>query len=125
MSANSKSNEWDSLWGEYSKSLENWKAIFEQFQNASNEMQTKFNKVWEKAGAESSTKTMKDFTEKWQKSMSDAQGAITPAQSDCMVRCSLWRSHRAIFSTTPLVKRQQWTVRAIGPCQPSFFTAIE
>ena len=72
MSTNSKSNEWDSLWGEYSKSLENWKAIFEQFQNASNEMKTKFNKVWEKAGAESSTKTMKDFTEKWQKSMSDA-----------------------------------------------------
>ena len=47
MSANSKNNEWDSLWGEYSKSLENWKAMFEQFQNASNEMQTKFNQVWE------------------------------------------------------------------------------
>jgi uncharacterized protein with von Willebrand factor type A (vWA) domain len=72
MSANSKNNEWDSLWGEYSKSLENWKVMFEQFQNASNEMQTKFNQVWEKAGAESSTKTMKEFTEKWQKSMSDA-----------------------------------------------------
>ena len=72
MSANSKNSEWDSLWGEYSKSLENWKTIFEQFQNANNDMQTKFNSVWKKAGAESSTKTMKDFTEKWQKSMSDA-----------------------------------------------------
>jgi len=72
LSTDSKNNEWDSLWGEYSKSLENWKSMFEQFQNASNDMQTKFNKVWEKAGAESSAKTMKDFTENWQKSMSDA-----------------------------------------------------
>ena len=72
MSTNSKNNEWDSLWGEYSKSLENWKTIFDQFQNANNDMQTKFNSVWKKAGAESSTKTMRDFTEKWQKSMSDA-----------------------------------------------------
>jgi len=30
MSTDSKNNEWDSLWGEYSKSLENWKSIFEQ-----------------------------------------------------------------------------------------------
>jgi len=28
MSEESKNNEWDSLWGEYSKSLENWKSIF-------------------------------------------------------------------------------------------------
>ncbi len=72
MSTDSKNNEWDSLWGEYSKSLENWKSIFEQIQNASNDMQTKFNQVWEKASAESSPETIKDFTENWQKSMTNA-----------------------------------------------------
>ena len=71
MSTDSKNNEWDSLWGEYSKSLENWKSIFEQFQKVSNDLQTKFNQVWEKASAESSPETIKDFTENWQKSMSD------------------------------------------------------
>ena len=72
MSTDSKNNEWDSLWGEYSKSLENWKSIFEQIQNASNDMQTKFNQVWEKASAESSPETIKQFGENWQKSMTDA-----------------------------------------------------
>ena len=72
MSTDSKNNEWDSLWGEYSKSLENWKSLFEQLQNASNDMQTKFNQVWEKASTESSPETIKDFTENWQKSMTDA-----------------------------------------------------
>ena len=72
MSEESKNNEWDSLWGEYSKSLENWKSIFEQIQNASSDMQTKFNQVWEKASAESSPETMKLFGENWQKSMTDA-----------------------------------------------------
>ena len=71
MSTDSKNNEWDSLWGEYSKSLENWKSLFEQIQNASNDMQTKFNQVWEKASTESSPETIKDFTENWQKSMTD------------------------------------------------------
>ena len=75
MSTNSKNNEWDSLWGEYSKSLENWKSMFEQFQNASNDMQTKFNQVWEKASSESSTETFKDFTENWQKYMNDTNGS--------------------------------------------------
>jgi len=72
MSTDSKNNEWDSLWGEYSKSLENWKSIFEQIQNASNDMQIKFNQVWEKANVESSPETIQDFTENWQKSMADA-----------------------------------------------------
>ena len=72
MSTDSKNNEWDSLWGEYLKSLENWKSLFEQIQNASNDMQTKFNQVWEKASAESSPETIKDFTENLQKSMTDA-----------------------------------------------------
>ena len=72
MSTDSKNNEWDSLCGEYSKSLENCKSIFEQIQNASNDMHTKFNQVWEKASAESSPETIKDFTELWQKSMTNA-----------------------------------------------------
>lgn len=67
-----KSSEWDSLWQEYSKSLENWKTVFEQIQSATNDMQTKFNGVWEKATKESSIDTMKLFSENWQKSLSDA-----------------------------------------------------
>ena len=53
MSDQEKNNEWDSLWQEYTKSLENWKSLFEQIQTASNEMQSKFNDVWEKASIES------------------------------------------------------------------------
>lgn len=72
MTSEEKSNHWDSLWQEYSKSLENWKTIFDQIQNATNEMQAKFNEVWEKASKESSANTMKAFGENWQKSLSDA-----------------------------------------------------
>ncbi len=72
MSEQEKNNEWDSLWQEYTKSLEGWKSLFEQIQNASNDMQAKFNQVWEKATAESSAETMKLFGENWQKAMTDA-----------------------------------------------------
>ena len=72
MTSEEKSNQWDSLWQEYSKSLENWKTVFEQIQNATNDMQAKFNEVWEKATKESSIDTMKAFCENWQKSLSDA-----------------------------------------------------
>jgi len=72
MSTEEKSNEWDSLWQEYTKSLENWKTLFEKIQNANNDMQTKFNEVWEKASKESSVDTMKLFGENWQKALSDA-----------------------------------------------------
>ncbi len=72
MTSEEKSNQWDSLWQEYSKSLENWKVVFEQIQNATNDMQAKFNEVWEKATKESSIDTMKAFGENWQKSLSDA-----------------------------------------------------
>ena len=82
MSTDSKNNEWDSLWGEYSKSLETWKSMFEQFQNASNDMQTKFNQVWKKASSESSAETLKDFTENWQKYMSDTNGSAFNQFSD-------------------------------------------
>src|SRR3989338_1886189 len=36
MPSEEKSNEWDSLWQEYSKSLENWKTVFEQIQFSPN-----------------------------------------------------------------------------------------
>ena len=71
MSNQEKTNEWDSLWQEYTKSLEKWKSLFEQIQTASNDMQIKFNEVWEKAAVESSTETMKLFGENWQKAMND------------------------------------------------------
>ena len=72
MTSEEKSHHWDSLWQEYSKSLENWKTVFEQIQNATNDIQAKFNEVWEKASKESSVNTMKAFGENWQKSLSDA-----------------------------------------------------
>ena len=72
MSKEEKSNEWDSLWQEYTKSLENWKTLFEQVQNANNDMQAKFNEVWEKASKESSIETMKSFGENWQNALNDA-----------------------------------------------------
>ena len=72
MSEQEKNVEWDSLWQEYTKSLENWKTLFEQMQSASNDMQAKFNEVWEKATAESSADTMKLFGQNWQQAMSDA-----------------------------------------------------
>lgn len=72
MSENPKSNEWDSLWAEYTKSLENWRSLFEQIQNASKDMQSKFNNVWDKAAVESSAETIKLFGENWKKSLSDA-----------------------------------------------------
>jgi hypothetical protein len=72
MSKEQKANEWDSLWQEYTKSLENWKTLFEQIQNANNDMQAKFNEVWEKATKESSLETMKSFGENWQNALSDA-----------------------------------------------------
>ncbi len=75
MSEQGKNNEWDSLWGEYTKSLENWKSLFEQIQNASNDMQSKFNSVWDKATVESSADTMKLFGENWQKALNDSNTA--------------------------------------------------
>ena len=69
MSNEAKSNEWDSLWQEYTKSLENWKTLFEQVQNANKDMQAKFNEVWEKATKESSFETMKSFGENWQNAL--------------------------------------------------------
>ncbi len=71
MTSAEKSYEWDSLWQEYSKSLKNWKIMFDQIQNATNDMQAKFNDVWEKATKESSVDTMNRFGENWQKSLSD------------------------------------------------------
>lgn len=56
-------------YGENIQNLLKIEISFGQIQNASNDMQTKFNQVWEKASAESSPETIKDFTENWQKSM--------------------------------------------------------
>ncbi len=71
MSGQDNNAQWDSLWQEYSKSLENWKTLFEQMQKASAEMQSKFNEVWEKATAESSNDTLKSFGENWQRAMTE------------------------------------------------------
>jgi len=75
MSAEQKNYEWDSLWEEYTKSLENWKSLFDQIQSSNNEMQEKFNKVWEKAAGESSNDTLKLFGENWQKALNDTNAS--------------------------------------------------
>ena len=72
MSKEEKSNEWDSLWQEYTKSLDNWKTLFEKIQNANKDMQVKFNEVWEKAAKESSLDTTKLFEYNWQKGLNEA-----------------------------------------------------
>ena len=72
MSKEEKSNEWDLLWQEYTKSLENWKTLFEKIQNANKDLQAKFNEVWEKATKESSLDTTKLFEYNWQKGLNDA-----------------------------------------------------
>jgi len=62
MSKSSKSTtEWDNQWQEYSKMLEQWKEVFQTFQNTTNEMQKKFNDVMEQAVTSSSKDTMKQF----------------------------------------------------------------
>ena len=69
MSETENSNEWEKLWQDYTKSLENWMKLFESVKNASIEMQQKFNIVMEKAVKESSADTVKQFGENWQKAM--------------------------------------------------------
>ena len=68
----STTKEWNMLWTEYTKSLENWKNMYEQAQTASADMQARFNEIWEKATADTSTDTMRLFAENWQKAMGDA-----------------------------------------------------
>ena len=72
MSKSEKTDDWNFLWSEYTKSLEHWKSIFEQVQAANSDMQSKFNTVWQKALTESSSDTMKVFGENWQKSLSES-----------------------------------------------------
>lgn len=71
MSKQDSNAEWDSLWQEYTKSLDTWKSLFDQIQKANADMQSKFNDVWDKAASESSAETMKLFGENWQKAMND------------------------------------------------------
>ena len=73
MSKSSKSTtEWDNQWKEYSKMLENWKEVFQTFQNTTHEMQKKYNEVMEQAATSTSKDTMKQFGENWQKAMNQA-----------------------------------------------------
>lgn len=72
MSESGDQQQWDALWQEYTKSLESWKALFDQMQAASADMQARFNDVWQKALSESSADTLKSFAENWQKAMGDA-----------------------------------------------------
>ena len=72
MSKEEKSNEWDLLWQEYTKSLDNWKTLFEKIQNANKDLQAKFNEICEKATKESSLDTTKLFDYNWTKGLNDA-----------------------------------------------------
>ncbi len=72
MSKASPPKDWDKLWLEYNKSLKAWMQSFESLQNATKDVQTKYNDVMAKALKESSDKTMNQFTANWQKSMNKA-----------------------------------------------------
>lgn len=67
-----KTDEWSTLWKEYTNSLDNWRKVQDQVIAARSEMQQKFNAVIQKACQESSLDTMQQFGENWQKAMSDA-----------------------------------------------------
>ncbi|RNJ75902.1 MAG: hypothetical protein D9C04_03655 [Nitrosopumilus sp. B06] len=71
-----QTREWDTLWLEYTASLENWRRLLEQMQTASADMQDKFGRVWDKATVESSAETIKLFNENWQKAMGDSGAAM-------------------------------------------------
>ena len=72
MSKESPPNNWDKLWIEYNKSLKNWMDAYESLQEATQNVQSKYNDVMAKAVKDSSDKTLNQFTENWQKSMSEA-----------------------------------------------------
>jgi hypothetical protein len=65
-------NEWENLWQEYVKVFEKWREIFDAFQEATMNMQKKYNEVMEKAANNSSKDTMKLFGENWQKSLNES-----------------------------------------------------
>ena len=72
MSKEPTPKDWEKLWLEYNKSLKSWMQAFESLQKATKDVQSKYNDVMAKALKESSDKSMNQFTENWQKSMSQA-----------------------------------------------------
>jgi hypothetical protein len=73
MSKNEKSvKDWNKLWNEYTTALDKWRLSFQSLQKASSEVQTKYNKVMEKAITESSQTTMNQFLDSWKKAMDKA-----------------------------------------------------
>ncbi len=72
MSKTNKTNDWDTLWAEYTKLLKKWMQDLESLQKTSSEVQEKYKEVMSKAINESSQKTMKEFQENWQKAMTRA-----------------------------------------------------
>jgi hypothetical protein len=63
--------DWEKIWNEYNKALKTWMDAFESLQEATTNVQSKCGDVMTKAIKESSDKTLNQFIENWQKSMSD------------------------------------------------------
>ncbi len=72
MSKENPPQEWNQLWIEYNKSLKTWREAFESLQRATNDVQSKYSEAMAKALNDSNDKTMNQFIENWQKSMSDS-----------------------------------------------------
>lgn len=64
--------EWEMLWREYGRSLDDWGRIFDDVVRANSEMRARFGAVMEKAAKESDMDVIKRFGENWQKALSDA-----------------------------------------------------
>jgi hypothetical protein len=70
MSKNEKpTKNWAKLWNEYTMALEKWRISFQSLQKASNDVQTKYHEVMEKALHESSQSTMNQFLDSWKNAM--------------------------------------------------------
>lgn len=72
MSKSGKSDDWDTLWTEYTKTMKKWMENLEALQKTSADVQEMYKEVMSKAVSESSQKTMKEFQENWQRAMTQA-----------------------------------------------------
>ena len=66
-----KTKDWNTLWKECTNSMEIWNSYFEAIQKANQDLQAKFNLVWQKANSEFSEESMNMFKETWLKSMNN------------------------------------------------------
>ncbi|WP_101476883.1 hypothetical protein [Candidatus Nitrosotalea bavarica] len=72
MSKQNPPKDWDKFWFDYNKSLKAWMGAFESLQRATNDVQSNYKDAMANALKDTNDKTVREFTENWKKSMSDA-----------------------------------------------------